>query len=371
MHDMLQPPGIVLCFASILALEPGGLAHFATVCTSFCWTNSGTHQRTSFNPLGDESKAYIREGSQLAGITSALMLLAWCKGCCVTLENPRHSKLEIYPTIQALVRFLLDRDHEGFEGAALLKHAISLGDFGAPSQKPIWLYSTYDITTTLRDAARNGSPRRPPSTDASVTIRCPGCNSIMHVLYPSINITHLVHRYKNSAGEDKVHGGPGLKTSQEYPARPAGCCLDSSCKLLFEFKQVRAGPGCMVAKQSSPNEKPRDTHAVRVQHSPCVSTCQISSALGPRMKRRVRALKASGDLSPGQIKAVTLPTLLHLHCMLACRNRSWHVLQKKHWISEWVKPYSGAVLGCVTLRDMLSASGGKQLLHTSLPSALP
>ena len=65
MHDMLQPPGIVLCFASILALEPGGLAHFATVCTSFCWTNSGTHQRTSFNPLGDESKAYIREGSQL------------------------------------------------------------------------------------------------------------------------------------------------------------------------------------------------------------------------------------------------------------------------------------------------------------------
>ena len=184
MHNMLHPPGIVLCFASILALEPGGLAHFATVCTSFCWTNSGTHQRTSFNPFG-ESKIYIREGSQLAGITSALMLLAWCKGCCITLENPRNSKLEIYPTMQALVRFLLEREREGFEGAALLRHAIYLGDFGAPSQKPIWLYSTYDITSTLRDAARHGSPRRPHSTDANVTIRCPGCISIVSVYLPN------------------------------------------------------------------------------------------------------------------------------------------------------------------------------------------
>lgn len=65
-HDLDEPMGIVLALWSVWNLETGGLAHFGIVCKSFCWINSGTHQRSIAFPLGRESLAYVAEGSRLA-----------------------------------------------------------------------------------------------------------------------------------------------------------------------------------------------------------------------------------------------------------------------------------------------------------------
>ena len=138
----------------------GSFVHFATVCTSFCWINSATHQRSQAFPLGLASHPYITQGNVLAGITAALALLAWCRGCCFSIENPRG-----HPCMQLVVRWLREKDHQGFGTCCLKQHSVSLGKFGAPTQKPVLIYSADVMDIDLPDPAPSPSqlcPSLPP-----------------------------------------------------------------------------------------------------------------------------------------------------------------------------------------------------------------
>ena len=60
-HDLLEPVVQLVGMSSVLELTAGSYAHFATVCASFCWINV------------------------LAGITVALVLVAWAGGAALDL----------------------------------------------------------------------------------------------------------------------------------------------------------------------------------------------------------------------------------------------------------------------------------------------
>lgn len=70
-HDFTSPIGIVLGMISVLQLVVGSPLHSGTVCTSFCWINSGTHKRTAALPLGQTEHKYVEIGNTLAAVTVA------------------------------------------------------------------------------------------------------------------------------------------------------------------------------------------------------------------------------------------------------------------------------------------------------------
>ncbi len=110
----------------------------------------------------------------------ALCWIAWLRGCVPTVEQPRNSHLVYHPGFQWWIQWLshVQASHKfghlaGFiqhvtswplgSGAcissvwtgfsfshtlgmcALKQHDFDLGTFGAPTQKPIWIYSPYEV----------------------------------------------------------------------------------------------------------------------------------------------------------------------------------------------------------------------------------
>ena len=61
------------------------IAHFAVVCTSFCWINSATHGRSMSFPLGDVQRQYVQEGTALA--FSTVTCMTYIHVTCVFATN--------------------------------------------------------------------------------------------------------------------------------------------------------------------------------------------------------------------------------------------------------------------------------------------
>ena len=69
-HDLATPLGIVVTVIAILALDAGALCHLGTVCTSFVWINSGTHDRCLAFPMGRDIP-HVNLGNHLAAVSEA------------------------------------------------------------------------------------------------------------------------------------------------------------------------------------------------------------------------------------------------------------------------------------------------------------
>ena len=69
-HDLTAPLGVVLGMLCLLSLPVGSAAHLGTVCTSFCWVNSGTHRRSAAFPLGCLEFEYVVDGNHFAAISA-------------------------------------------------------------------------------------------------------------------------------------------------------------------------------------------------------------------------------------------------------------------------------------------------------------
>lgn len=80
----------------------------------------------------------------------ALSMLCWLRGGVPTVEQPRGSMLVYHPAVQHWIHVLQ------ISGTSLLEHSFDLGRFGAPTQKPIVLYSpqSLDLVVPLETFAR-------------------------------------------------------------------------------------------------------------------------------------------------------------------------------------------------------------------------
>lgn len=103
---------------------------------------------------------------------------------------------------------------------ALKQHDFDLGTFGAPTQKPIWIYSPYEVDLEFPSHVVHSVP---VDDNPTAIVHFGYNNDLIHIAsviqhVPTIISSQLILRYTNAAGERKVQGGPGLKQSQAYPA---------------------------------------------------------------------------------------------------------------------------------------------------------
>lgn len=92
--------------------------------------NSGTSKRSSTRPCGEESYESVRNGNILAVRTLIILMIAQSLGCFWLLEQPKGSMMELHPRFQEFMNMI-----------PTWKHSIIMKDYGAPSQKPTWLYA--------------------------------------------------------------------------------------------------------------------------------------------------------------------------------------------------------------------------------------
>ena len=171
MHDLLKPHGVLMLATAVMLLEPGAWCHFGTCCTSFCWINSGTHRRSAFFPHGNDQLEYVRNGTRLAALTSAMCQLCYCRGVVFSLENPVNSCLMLDSSMQMLLSWMAKRAEEGCDNARVLQHSVSLGSWGAESRKPVWIYCNHDLSAALEchGSPERHEPRRGPSLPVTYT----------------------------------------------------------------------------------------------------------------------------------------------------------------------------------------------------------
>lgn len=62
------PPAghLSLAMAAVSRLKPGGLLHCAPVCSSWVWISRGSSGRTWYQPLGDTSRKFVKDGNCMA-----------------------------------------------------------------------------------------------------------------------------------------------------------------------------------------------------------------------------------------------------------------------------------------------------------------
>ncbi|CAE7226682.1 unnamed protein product [Symbiodinium microadriaticum] len=105
------------------------------------WRNMG-YDVKAIDIDRDTTKPYVALGNRLVGVTVAFALLAWWRGSVFTIENPKGSQLVNTVPMQYLISFFKDK-------GGLNQYTINLGDWGAESLKPLWIYSADDVTEAL------------------------------------------------------------------------------------------------------------------------------------------------------------------------------------------------------------------------------
>ena len=97
----------------------------------------GTTQRTKACPLGTEIGA-TQVGNIMAARLAILLLVAGARGIHWLLEQPKGSMFQYHPQIEVAFNLL----------RCWRKH-IKMGSFGAATEKPTWLYSSWGLRIFL------------------------------------------------------------------------------------------------------------------------------------------------------------------------------------------------------------------------------
>jgi hypothetical protein len=133
-----------------------GLAHWATVCSSWVWMSRGSTQRSVSNILGSEACQSVAEGNmQVARMVLLLMLVA-AKRAYWILEQPNTSLMPSHPDMKFLA------------GLTTFLHTFTwMGMFGAGTKKPTKLLSNSEMVMSLRRRLDN---ERSADWDSSGTV---------------------------------------------------------------------------------------------------------------------------------------------------------------------------------------------------------
>lgn len=103
----------------------------APVCSSFVFVSKGTTKRTASNPGGDESCPSVVAGNELMSRTLTLLWVCASLSIWWVLEQPKGSIMEMTAPFQYFIHKI-----------STYRSHIAMKEFGAPSLKPTWLYSS-------------------------------------------------------------------------------------------------------------------------------------------------------------------------------------------------------------------------------------
>ena len=152
------------------------------VCSSHVWISSGTSKRTRDNPMGDESRRFVKSGNNMAYLAAYQVTVAEFIEVESVVEQPISSTLDRLAFVA-----------KAFHATSVTISTTPLGAFGAPSQKLVRLYHC---------------SQRLPQSDSLTWVQ-----ALKRPVPRNIKFKSLV---RNSKG--KVSGVPRLlKASGAYP----------------------------------------------------------------------------------------------------------------------------------------------------------
>ena len=105
--DLRSDTGFCKGLLLSLRLLAFGLCYGAVPCDSLGWMSSGTHQRSSVCPSGNQTCAFVVEGSIFCTRFMIFALVSAIRGSVWFAENPSRTSLTYMPPIQLLMHPLL------------------------------------------------------------------------------------------------------------------------------------------------------------------------------------------------------------------------------------------------------------------------
>ena len=188
LHNFMSPCGWINALQLCRRLMAGGLASFATVCSTWIWCSRGSTHRSPQNPLAPEPRsAGVAEANAMVSRMVLLWYMIVASDSVFILEQPSSSLMALHPRIKAF-------------GAALqnvsqrIHHChLWMGMLGAPTPKATRLFSN------TRQIARLH-------------------NTLDRSLFPAKSDTCIIDEDKKALGLPCTTGNKDkLHDTQEYP----------------------------------------------------------------------------------------------------------------------------------------------------------
>ena len=77
----------------ILRCRPDALVTAGIPCSSFIFLSAGSSKRTSSNPMGDQSQAFVAQANHIVGRVTLLLLVALVRALQFSVEQPNSTCL--------------------------------------------------------------------------------------------------------------------------------------------------------------------------------------------------------------------------------------------------------------------------------------
>jgi hypothetical protein len=138
--DFTTPLGFCITLLAIFRLAMGDALWTGLVCTSFCWVNRSTSERSPSNRfLGNTNLKHVAIGNLILYRNLLLLLLHQTCGGIIMLEQPLGSCMPQVPIFRSTWKFL--------EWNYVV---VWLGAYGAESKKPIKIFSPVTWIANLK-----------------------------------------------------------------------------------------------------------------------------------------------------------------------------------------------------------------------------
>ena len=193
--DMLTDHGFANAILLALSVSPRGTMWFGVPCSTFIWIARGHTRRSKTHPVGDTSRADVRDVNLLVQRVGLLLRLLALRQVFFVIEQPASSVLFYLPDLRAL------------EGSGICigryrwqKRFLWLGHFGHRLWKPTFLIGIFP-----------GLKNRPELTTRR----------------PPPRIVKDWHKWRNKSGKMRCAGNASLRRTGEYP--------ESFCRLVAQL----------------------------------------------------------------------------------------------------------------------------------------
>ena len=90
-ENILTSEGMLTCLEHAQAIVQGGLAHWATVCSSWVWICRSSTLRTEDRPEGDPTVKSVKKGNMMVARMCTVLIILICKAVHWVLEQPASS----------------------------------------------------------------------------------------------------------------------------------------------------------------------------------------------------------------------------------------------------------------------------------------
>lgn len=186
-QDILSTVGFAEAIRAAMSIVPGGTAWFGVPCSTFVWMSRGHTKRTQADPLGDRSRADVRQANLIADRVAFILQVLAMRAVHFIVEQPSGSLLWRMPSFRRIARLRIS-------GFMWQRRFLWLGHFGHPIAKPTELQGSFPNLAHILPTRKPAKAR----ADAVYTV--------------------WVGRVRKIR---RVRGKTGLKGTEHYP--PAFC----------------------------------------------------------------------------------------------------------------------------------------------------